>query len=329
MLPKSKSFDKGADGMLVPVHLREAFFGKRWQQAVNLGKVLLSSGTGQGEGSLIPQEYINRLLELPTEPTHILGLATIIPTATGTVTLPRLVQTDANEYGGMSFEIISEGGEKPETEPEFEQIEIPTYEVAGYTEISLRMLARSVVDLEVLLGRLYRSGVNAYLDNLWINGTGVGQPAGIVNTAGIRTQSRVTANSVCHEDLVRLKHQVLPHHRSGARFFVHDDVEQVLELVLDTTNRPVFTASTADGPRDRLVGYPYGVTLRQPALGSDGDVIYGDFGEYVIATEEEIVVKRSDHYRFRNNLAAFIVYCVMGGRLWQPRAMAILEEETS
>ena len=122
---------------------------------------------------------------------------------------------------------------------------------------------------------------------------------------------------------------MLPHHRGSARFFVHDDVELTLELATDTQNRPLFTASTADGPRDRLVGYPYNVTLRQPALGEDGDVIYGDFAEYAIASEEEIVVKRSEHYKFRENLVAFVVYVVMGGRLWQPRAMCILESETS
>lgn len=329
MAPTSDSFDQGADGICIPRHLREAFLGKRWHWATTRGKALVSSGSGQGEENLVPEEYIARLLELPTEPTHILGMATVIPTDTGTVTLPRLVQTDANEYGGMSFEVISEGAEKPETEPEFEQIEITAYEIAGYTEISQRMLSRSAIDLEALLGRLYRSGVNDYLDSLFLTGTGVGQPTGIVNTAGIRTVNRAAANDVDYDDLVELKHAVLPHHRDAARFFIHDDVELNLEKDKDSQNRPLFSASTAAGPYDRLVGYPYNVTLRQPAIGSDGDVIFGDVREYAIATEEEIVVKRSEHYKFRENLIAFVVYCVMGGRLWQPRAMAILEGVSS
>jgi len=330
LTPKSPKFKEGADGICVPAHLRAAFFGKRWAAAMALGKALLSDGSsGSGEENLVPEEYIARLLELPTEPTHIMGLATVIPCRTGNVTLPRLVQTDSNEYGGMSFQVISEGASKPETQPEFEQIEIPTYEVAGYTEISIRMLSRSAIDLEALLARLYRAGVQSYLDNLFINGTGTGEPLGIVNTTGIRTVARATANSVGYTDLVNLKHAVLPHHRSNARFMIHDDVELTLELETDAQDRPLFSATTADGPRDRLVGYPYLVSLRQPELGSDGDVIFGDFSEYAIASEEEVVVKRSEHYKFRENLMAFVVYCVMGGRLWQPRAMAILSSGTS
>lgn len=327
--PQSDTFKEGKDGICIPSHLRSAFMGKRWSKAVSLGKVLLSSGTGQGEGNLVPEEYIERLLELPTEPDHIMGMATIVPTSTGTITLPRLVQTDSNEYGGMSFSIISEGAEAEETEPEFEQVEISTHEVAGYTELSNRMLARSVVDLNALLGRLYKAGVGDFLDGKFMSGSGSSEPLGIVNTSGIRTVTRVAANQVCHTDLVKLKHAVLLHHRGGARFMINDDVEEYLELLEDEEGRPLFSETTASGPYDRLVNYPYSVTMRQPSLGSDGDAIFGNFAEYAIASEEEVVVKKSEHYKFRHARTAYLVYVCVGGQLWFPRAMSVLQSETS
>jgi len=323
MTPDPEKFPEGSAGLKAPHSLAKAIFGERWGKAMARGKEILSTDTSAG--SLIPQDYRAQLLELTPEPTHILGMATIIPSTTGAVVWPRMVQTDTSEYGGVSFSWISEGGSKPETEPEFEQITINTHEIAGYTEISLRMLSRSAINLEQLLARLYRDAMRAELDYRFLNGSGTGEPNGAINEAGIRTQARVTAGAVGYTDLVRLKHQIRSYHRPRCNFMLHDDVEQGLELLTDTGGKPLFNASVASGPYDRLVGYPYIVGYRQPALGSDGDVIYGDWSEYIVAMEQDVVIKRSDHYKFRNNLAAFVCYAVVGGRLVQPRAMAILE----
>jgi len=118
---------------------------------------------------------------------------------------------------------------------------------------------------------------------------------------------------------------VKPNHRAGAIFGVEDSVEQGLELQVDGQNRPLFRASMANGPYDRLIGYPYTVSLNLPGMGTQGDIVFGDFGQYMLVVEEEVTVSRSEHYRFRNNVVAFKIFAVVGGRLLQPRAMAILE----
>jgi HK97 family phage major capsid protein len=131
-----------------------------------------------------------------------------------------------------------------------------------------------------------------------------------------------------YPDLVNLKHAVKAVHRGGASFVLEDTVEAGLELQTDTQGRPLFNASVANGPYDRLVGYPYTVATNCPARGTSGDIIYGNLKHYVLVMEEEITLARSEHVRFRQNRTAFKVFTVVGGRLLQPRAMAILGEES-
>jgi HK97 family phage major capsid protein len=266
---------------------------------------------------------------LPFDSPVILDYVTIMPCETGNLTFPSLVQSDSNEFGGMSWTWTTEAAEKGETEPTFSQLEIPTYELSGYTEVSERALSRSAISIEALLMMLVKAGMRFTVDNAVMNGNGTTQPLGIVNTAGIRTVARQTSGTVGDRDLVNLKHAVKAAHRGGARYILEDDVEEVLEEATDTFGRPLFRASTANGAYDRLVGYPYHVSENSPELGQTGDVMFGNPKWYILAMEEEVTIAKSTHYRFRNNVVAFKFFTVVGGRLMQPRAMAVLDEATS
>jgi len=77
-------------------------------------------------------------------------------------------------------------------------------------------------------------------------------------------------------------------------------------------------------------GYPYMTTHRLPALGTAGDVILGDFSEYILAVEQDVILSRSDQAgeMFRRNSTAFKIYTIVGGGVAQPRAFVQLDDCT-
>jgi len=321
----------GTDAVVMPRDMVRRVLGPLFAAGVANAtqKAIPSTSIAAGFTALIPQDYRDTLLQLPAEMPALLPRTTVLSSPTGTITIPRLVQTDSNEYGGVSVSWISEGAAKPETEMEFEQVTIAANEVAAYTELTHRLLSRSAVGLEQVLNGLFRGAVIDAIDNALLTGSGVGQPQGIVNAAGIRTVQRAAAGGVSYADLVNLKYAVRPYHRAAGIFILEDAVAQALELAVDNDGRPLFTASTANGIYDRLVGKPYITTTRLPALGVEGDVMFGDPRQYYVGMEEDVVVKRSDEYRFRNNVAAFVVFAVVGGQLVQPRTFAMLTDAAS
>jgi len=327
LIRPTHSAKAGDDAVTLPPLMTMNIMGKRWADQMGLTAKALASNV---DTALIPQEYIPSVLQLPGEAAHILDFATVLPCKTGVLTFPRLVQSDAGgEYGGMSFTWTSEGGEKTDTEPEFEQVTITTYELSGYTEATNLMLTRSAITLEAYLTNLFREGVRHQLDNVFLTGSGTGQPLGVVNTTGIRTVARGTAGTVLYQDLVNLEGLLRAYHRSGARWIMNDGVRSALLGTVDGQNRPLFAASVAAGVLDRLLGFPWLTTERLQAIGTSGDIVFGDFSQYYVAMEQDIVVKRSEHYKFQNNKVAYTVCVIVGGRAVQPRAFAILEDASS
>ena len=329
--PQGEARRRGyANEAVIPATVAAKMFGFGCQVDSMRGKVVMSVDNAVTNPSLannlVPQEFRPQLIQLPMPTPTLLNQVTVVPTSTGEVTYPELTQTDSNEYGGVSFTWGIEAASKAETEPRFEQKIITAYELQGYTELSERILSRSAINLEALLQMLYRAGMNAQIDRVITRGLGAAsnQPQGIVGATGVRTVARNTAGAVDDADLVALKYLVQGYHRQGARFFPGDDVMENLELQYDNEARPLFRASTAGGPYDRLTGYPWDVNYEAPALGSNGDVIFGNPKHYFLAVEEEVTIARSAHFRFRSNIVAFKVFAVVGGRPISPRAFSYL-----
>jgi len=313
-------------GITMPRSWGLKMFGLKWARSVGYSDAeiaacvkatMVSSDPGLG-GNTVPEDFRPTLLNLPTEEAHILPNATVVPAPTGEVTFPKAVQDAGDEYGGMAGSWISEGGTKPNTDTSFEQVKIPTHEFALHTQISHRLLSRSAIAIENWIQTVGSRVCLDAMDTAFISGTGVGQPLGILNTAGIGTTTRAGAG-ITEDDLINLKYDLAPYHRGGGTYLMNDDVLQGLELRKDGEGRPLFTASTANGVFDRLSGFPFVSHTRQPALGADGDVIFVDLREYYVAMEQDIVMVRSDHFAFTNNVATIAIFMVVGGRLVQPR----------
>jgi HK97 family phage major capsid protein len=331
-------FDKGAGGASMPLSLKVKMLGFKWALSVGhshaevsaamKASTMVSTSDPLG-GYTIPQDFRLPVLDLPPEPPSVTDRVTMVPAPTGEITMPKSVQTDENEFGGMTGQWINEAGLKPKTDTQFEQEQITAHEYAMHTQISHRLLSRSPIGMENWVTTKGRQVCINALDNAIISGDGNGKPLGFLETSGIRQVARNTVSEINYEDLVNLKYGLRPNHRARGIFVVNDSILQALELKKDNDDRPLFTASTANGIYDRLVGYQYVSSTRMPDLGVEGDIAFIDLSEYYLAMEEDIVVKRSDDYAFVNNVATIAIFMVAGGKFLQPRVGAILTGDAS
>lgn len=292
-----------------------------------MGKTMTSDDMAGG-GNMVAPNFVAELQKLPYPMATLFDRVTMRPAPGGNIIYPVMTQTDANEFGGMTWAWKTEGSEKPNTDAKFDQVKIECHEICGYTEVSNTMLRRSAIDIPALIGELGRAGLRTMIDAAIVNGTGINQPLGIIPAVGVRIVDRLVAGEVNDDDLVNLKHAVRPMHRGNSMYVLGDDVEQGLELKKDAMDRPLFRASTATGPYDRLVGYPYAIGMNQPAIGVTGDIMFGNPATYILAVDAEITIAQSAHYRFANNVTAFVMYANVGGRPIQPRAWALLGQES-
>ena len=329
----------GAAGVVVPKSFALRMLGSV-EAAKNLGwsdydlwlatkASSLTSAVPSLGGYLVPQDFRADLLQLPYEAPAVLNRATMIEAPTGTVTWPKMNQTDSDEYSGMAGEWLAEGGTKPQTNPTFTQEEIATYEYAMWVEVTHRVLSRTPISINRWLSTAGRAKMIDTADSAVISGTGTGQPTGFLETAGIHEVAREVVNQVSWNDCVDLIFKLKPQNRANGTFVLDDTVLAYLWKLKDLEGRGLFTASMANGPFDRLCGYPYISTTRTPNLGTDGDISFIDLSHYIIPMEQDIVMVRDDSIARKRNAATIFFYIVMGGELLQPRVCAKLGNEDS
>ncbi|MCX7805708.1 MAG: phage major capsid protein, partial [Planctomycetota bacterium] len=179
-------------GVVVPKRFADAILPERREFGPYRGKALpMVSGANFGN-KLFDREFQKTLLMYPGEDAFLFPRCFHVPTKFGTVLFPKLTQgapgaeggaEEFAEYGYVACAWTAEGAEKPGAEPKFEQVTLQTYELAARTEISRTLISRSAVDIEQLMGVLFRASILHKLDLAIIQGNGSGKPLGLLNDA--------------------------------------------------------------------------------------------------------------------------------------------------
>lgn len=298
---------------------------------LEMGKTMLSTdSTGQstdsGTAFTIAPDFRATVQQQPVYMPMIIDKCQMAPAVNGKAIWPKLDQGQGN-FGGVAFTWkAAEGLDKGETEPVFGEFEVDTHELSGWTAMSLRALRRSTVQLEAFLTTLFRNACRYEWSKQVVNGTGVNKPYGIVPFSGVNEVNRLTANQVVYKDLVNLEYAISKGNRNGGMYLIEDSVEQYLVGQLDGDNRPLFQNSVAGGRGDRLNNYGYECHEFTPDLGTEGDVIFGNFLNYIFGVEEDIAIARSDHAEFKKGLVVFRLICYVGGKPLHPGAFSRLTD---
>jgi HK97 family phage major capsid protein len=279
--------------------------------------------------SLIPRDYVRELSRVPGENMFLMDRTRVRPAPHGNLYVPRLDRASSPSEHGVEVKWIQSGSSKHETEPEFEQLAINCHEIAGIVEVYDRMITRSMIDLMAELADMFRSGLKHAIDVAIINGLGdaANQPTGVIGYAGIGDSVRETLNEVSYADLINVKHATNPRVRDGGMYLINNEVEAFLEGTLALDGRPLFAASVASGPYDRLCGFPYMSNVEiNPAIGQEGDVIYMNPRYYTTALEDDVKIVSDGGMGlgFRTNRTLIKAFASVGGRPIEPDAFAVL-----
>lgn len=294
-----------------------------------IGKVLPLLASTEAGASLTPASIFGEALQ-PLEAARILPRCTVVPTDGGAVAFPRAVQaaagaegsaTEFAEFGLMGCDWTAEGAEAPGQELIIEQPAITTHRLTGYTEASRTLLKRAT-NLPALIVTLLKPAFSLKLDRGILNGNGVGRPTGILQTAGVQSVARETAGEVSYADLVNVEDGLPAWMQARGMWVVAKSVRKALLNLTDAVGRPLIQPSPLDGT-PTLLGHPLVVT-DLTTVGDAGDVLFGDFSQYVVLVETDFGVFASEHRKLERGIVCFVADMSVGGQVLQPRAFVKL-----
>ena len=302
-----------------------------------VGKFLSESVDSDG-GYLVPPEFRAIMIMYDAEPTVIWSKGTVWPMVGEKMSFPKLKQDPDVEsvgfdhFAGVSFEWTEEGGTKPETQPEFALIDMIVHELAGYTEITNSLLDDSVVNLLNYLTRMFRAAWYWYTDKDFIVGTGGKRPLGIVNDPNVLSVQRAVANQIKVADVLAMEAALPAVFDTNAFWLITKKARANLrgQVVSGTSDELVLQENFKDisqGYSMTILGKPaYLADGKMPALGSAGDLIYGDWKQYYIGFREDFAIDSSRHFKFRNNRTALRCSGRVDGQAAIPQAFVILND---
>jgi len=211
-----------------------------------------------------------------------------------------------SRYGGIVGYWGDEAGEKTASKPKFRKIELNLKKLVGLCYATDELLDDSGA-LEGIIRDGFVSEFGFLLDDGIVNGTGAGQPKGIMSSGSLVTVAKETgqtAATVVAENIINMYSRLFASSRSNAVWLINQNIEPQLftmSIAVGTGGVPVYM------PAGGLSGLPYGTIFGRPVLpieqaqtlGTTGDIVLADFNNgYVLAEKGGIKSDMSIHVRF-------------------------------
>jgi len=289
-----------------------------FQAASGLNETVPSDG-----GFLVQQDFSRELLKSAFETGFLAKLCRRIQISGNSngIKINAFDETSriSTRFGGIVGYWASEAEEKTKSKPKFRQLELNLKKLIGLCYASDELLADANV-MNSVLPAAFASEFGFRIDDAIINGTGAGQPLGILNAGSLVVVEKETgqvAATIMAENVIKMFCRQL--NPGSAVWLVSKSIFPELwtmSLAIGTGGAPVFQ------PAGGLSALPYSTLLGRPVipveqcatLGTVGDIIFADLeGGYVLAEKGGLQTDVSIHVRFIYDESDFrFVYRVDG-----------------
>jgi HK97 family phage major capsid protein len=305
-----------------PTDVPEPVYGRSGRVRVHTRDTLTTTAT-QALGTDVYGTIVQHLVE--TSALMRAG-ATVVTTDTGeNLVVPR-------STGFVTTNLTAEGAQITESDPTLGTVTLGAYKYANYFEISQELANDTPTNLLSFLARQAALslglGSSGYGDDL-INGTGSGQPRGLLldagtgvtgpagTAAGLGTQGTANQGTDALWNLVGSVAEPYAEDPSAA-FLMRNAVNVGIRKLKDTSAQPV------QGLTDRrsILGYPVYTDPFMPAAANGAEYIaFGAMDRYFIRIVNGIRFERSDEFRFQHDLIAFRCIVRLDGALIDTNAV--------
>ena len=138
-------------------------------------------------------------------------------------------------------------------------------------------------------------------DDVFLNGTGAGQPQGVIGAGATIAEPRNVAGQFSFDDAADMLQDFLPR-RNGVWVISQSLMSQTIQMAGPTGNASyVWISNGRDGIPANMLGYPIIWSEKPPIRGTRGDVGLYNFQHYLLGDRQQATIDISIHNRFEFN----------------------------
>ena len=299
--------------------LRNPLYARAYERYLHDGMLTntLREGADGAGGYLVPDEFESRIVKALADKNVLRRLARVITTR-HTMKIPK-------SLGGGHAQWVPEEGAVPEASTAFDQITLGAYKLATMIRVSDELLEDSVFDIEDFIAESFAQRLADVEEEAFLFGDGQGKPLGLVHQLDtvIATEK---AGEITPEDLVNLQHSIPAKYRENAVFLMNDDTLRRLYCIKSAFDRNIWEGDLTKAEPLRLLGKPVIVCDAMPAAESgETAILFGDFGQMVIADREHRSVKRMTEVYAKQGQVGYLISQRVDAALLDKQAIAALK----
>lgn len=276
------------------IGLIRALFDKDFTRAT-----AMSGGVGPEGGYFLPEEFRAEVIrEIVTIPV-IRSRATVFPVGAMAGSMPKMAGAVKTYWEGEN-QAFTETTIGAGFDVELGQILWRVWRLDGLLRASRELFEDSGVNVGQLIITLFAEAIRAAEDKAFMTGSGVGQPLGLRNSAGVASIAQAGASLVI-DDIIKLIYKLGRQYRPGATFLLHNDIVRLVRLLKDTNGRPIwvepaeFGGIADQGQPARLYGYPAieqdDIPTNLGAGTNESEIWFGSLRWYYVFDRQQLAVE--------------------------------------
>lgn len=293
-------------------------------------------GTGAAGGYMVPPGFRKKIVERMVAFGGLAAEVDSFSTTSGNnLEYPTL--DDTSNSGGITAEsaAITSGADLA-----FGQVALGAYKYtsagAGSNlplRVSVELLQDSAFDVQGLVSRKMGERIARAQAAHWTQGTGVGQPKGIVAPSLTTDNALAVADTITYAELLATEEILDPAYEQNARWVMNKASWTAIRAILDggATGRPLIFDQAASGiggrPEKQLLGYPVTIDQQMPTYSVTGAyfAVLGDLKEaYVIRRVSNIAVVVNPYSRATHGEVEFTAWERADGTIQNRNAYVLM-----
>ena len=282
-------------------------------------RLIQATAAGMGQeigtegGFLIPTEYVSQMLDASLENKVVRPRADVQRMVSNQKVISGwdTLTNTGGTIGGHSGQWLSEGSSATVDTGATRQITLNANKLACYTSATNELVSDS--SFERLLSNAMVDAIGWHFDDALLNGTGAGQPRGVVNDDALITVAKETsqvADTVVYENLTKMLSRLHGGLRNPVWVCNPNVLPQLMQLVVKIQNVAAdenvggshIPALKEDGRGGfTLLGIPLVRSEKLATLGDLNDIILCDFSQMTVGLRPEVALQKSAHIGFQTD----------------------------
>lgn len=270
-----------------------------------------SEGAAGYGGFAVPTEFLPTMLQVQPEPDPVSSRVTMLPM--GSNTLEILARTDKNHTssvsGGITVTRRAETNSASDSRMEMERVTLNARKLTGLVYVTDELIQDSAISIPALIQQAMADEFTSKLLRERLTGTGVGEFTGVIGHVATVNQAAETgqaATTIVAENVIKMRSRCWGY---GDAIWLanHDTIPQLfqLQIAVGTGGVPLYMPSVREDMPDVLLGRPIFFSEYTKTLGTSGDLVLGNWSQYVEGVRQTMDAAVSAHVRFVNSEQTF------------------------